>query len=33
MALNVIKAGYEVTAFDFNPVPLETIVAAGTVKE
>ncbi|NMM94442.1 2-hydroxy-3-oxopropionate reductase [Bifidobacterium oedipodis] len=29
MALNVIKAGYEVTAFDFNAAPLEAIVAAG----
>lgn len=29
MALNVIKAGHEVTAFDFNPAPVEAIVAAG----
>ena len=29
MALNVIKAGYEVTAFDFNQAPVEAIVAAG----
>lgn len=29
MALNVIKAGYEVTAYDFNKAPLEAIEAAG----